>query len=146
MARLLIVDDEHSVRDFIRRCLKDLGHDIREATDAETALTALTDQPADVVFCDVKMPGEDGVWLTGQIRSRYPRTAVVLATGVSTIPPSTSMRAGVTAYLVKPFGAAALTGALTTALQWCANLPPAETSTSKTHASLDDWPDELDKL
>ena len=64
------------------------------------------------------MPGRDGVWLTGELRQRYPATAVVLATGVSSIAPRVSMQAGVVAYLVKPFAGAAIREALSLALQW----------------------------
>ncbi len=106
------------MREVIRRCLANLGHEIREAENAQDALARMAEKPADVVFCDVQMPGEDGIWLTGQIRNRYPMTAVILATAISTIAPSTSMRAGVLAYLVKPFKGKALVDALTVALKW----------------------------
>jgi FixJ family two-component response regulator len=74
--------------------------------------------PADVVFCDVQMPGHDGLWLTRQLRAQYPSTAVILATGVTTVPPNVSMQSGVLAYLVKPFRRAALLESLEQALKW----------------------------
>ena len=54
-------------------------------------------QPAAVVFCDIQMPGHDGIWLTAELRKLYRKTAVVLATGVSTVAPGVSMQSGVLA-------------------------------------------------
>lgn len=145
MAQLLIVDDEASMRAVIRRCLTDSTHEIREAGDAQAALAALAERPADVVFCDVQMPGEDGVWLTGQIRNRYPLTAVILATGVSTVAPNTSMRAGVMAYLVKPFRPAALLAAVTVALDWVEKTAAAGPHADDVGDKLSAWLDSLDE-
>src|SRR4051794_16618287 len=107
MGYILVVDDEESVRTMLRRWLEDAGHEVREAADAMEALDIMAVAPADVAFCDVQMPGKDGLWLTGELRSRFHSTAVVLATGVSTVPPRVSMQAGVMAYLVKPVTRAA---------------------------------------
>ena len=144
MAQLLIVDDEAPVRELIARCLKDLGHDLRQAGDAETALAALAEAPADLVFCDVQMPGEDGVWLTGQIRNTYPMTAVILVTGVTTIAPSTSMRKGVMAYLVKPFSAKALIAAAGAALRWVEDNKAAGAQADDVGDKLSAWLDSLE--
>ena len=101
--RVLIVDDEERVRRLLRRWVEENGHTVLEAGTAEDALAVLEKNPADVAFCDLQMGGKDGLWLTREIRNRHPRTAVVLATGISTVPPALSMQAGVVAYLVKPF-------------------------------------------
>jgi DNA-binding NtrC family response regulator len=146
MAQLLIVDDESSVRDLIRRSVEDLGHDIREAENARAALASLAETPADVVFCDVQMPGEDGLWLTGQIRNAYPMTAVVLATAVSTVAPSVSMQAGVMAYLVKPFSRVALLDALATALDWHERTKASGPRPEDVGDRLKDWLDSLEDI
>lgn len=145
MAQLLIVDDEAVTRDLIRRCIARLGHDVREAENAQAALAAMAEKPADVVFCDVQMPGEDGIWLTGQIRNAYPATAVILATGVSTVAPSTSMRAGVMAYLVKPFKAQALIDALNIALRWHESVNASGPKPDDVGDKLSAWLDSLEE-
>ena len=145
MAQVLIVDDEELMRNLIRRALTNLGHDIREAANAEEALASMAERPADVVFCDVQMPGEDGVWLTGQIRNQYPLTAVVLATGVSTVAPSTSMRAGVMAYLVKPFTAKTLIDSLNAALLWHKETATTGPKADDVGDKLAAWLDALDE-
>ena len=118
MALILIVDDEASVRQVLARWITSAGHTVREAESAAAALAEADNHEPAVVFSDVQMPGRDGVWLTGELRKRYPATAVVLATALSTIAPRVSMQAGVVAYLVKPFASAAISEALSLALQW----------------------------
>jgi DNA-binding NtrC family response regulator len=118
MPKVLVVDDEPSIRQLVGRWLGDAGHDYAAAESADAALAAMETSPAAVVFCDVQMPGHDGIWLTRQLRALYPTTAVVLATGVTTVPPNVSMQSGVLAYLVKPFRRETLLDALVTGLKW----------------------------
>lgn len=118
MPNILIVDDEPGVRRLLTRCLEDLGHEIFEAESAEAALVAMAAAPMAVVFCDIQMPGKDGLWLTMEIRKRYPVAAVVLATSVSTVPPRISLQSGVLAYLVKPFQRERVRDAANIALAW----------------------------
>jgi len=123
MALVLIVDEHTGVRQVLARWIASAGHTVREAESADAALADAEHYEPAVVFCDVQMPGDDGVWLTGELRQRYPATAVVLATGVSTIAPRVSMQSGVIAYLVKPFTSAALLDALALSLQWHSDAP-----------------------
>ena len=118
MALVLIVDDEASVRQVLARWITSAGHTVREAESAAAALREAEHREPAVVFSDVQMPGRDGIWLTGELRKRYPATAVVLATAVDTVAPRVSLQAGVAAYLVKPFAGAAISEALSLALQW----------------------------
>ena len=121
MALILVVDDEPAIRQLLCRWLAKEGHDTAEAEDAGAALDVMAATPAQVVFCDIRMPGRDGLWLTAELRERYPTTAIILATGVSTVPAQTSLQAGVLAYLVKPFQRDNLRGALNAALKWNAD-------------------------
>ena len=146
VARLLVVDDERHMREVIRLRLDGQGHDIRVADNARAALAALAESPADVVFCDIQMPGEDGIWLTNQIRNTYPMTAVVLATAVSTVAPRVSMQKGVMAYLVKPFSSSKLHEALETALRWVASAQEAGPKPDDTGVALADWLDSIKEL
>ena len=103
MSLVLIVDDEPHVRKIMRELLSHAGHECLEAENADVALEVMEKRPAPGAFCDIQMPGHDGLWLTSELRKRYPTTAVVLATGVSSVSPKISMQAGVLAYLIKPF-------------------------------------------
>lgn len=121
MALILIVDDEHGVRQVLARWIQGAGHETLEAESADAALRVMEKQPAAVAFCDIQMPGHDGLWLTAELRKRYRETAIVLATGVSTVAATISMQAGVLAYLVKPFSRESVIPALEAALAWHTN-------------------------
>jgi CheY-like chemotaxis protein len=115
---ILIVDDESPVRELLQRWLRTDGYDTRQAPDAETALDLITSSPADVVLCDVEMPGHGGLWLVERLRERFPAVAVVLATAVDSIPPSIGLQSGVTGYVVKPFDRKKLLEAVKHGVHW----------------------------
>ena len=121
MMDVLIVDDEHNVRDLMARWLESGGYSVITASTAEEALHRLeteTMTPA-VALCDIRMPGHDGLWLADRIRQTYPETAVIMATGVQDVGPAVqSLRQGVVDYLTKPFGRDRLQEAVTRGVEW----------------------------
>ena len=118
MSSVLVVDDEPAVRQFLKRWLESGGHQTAEAADADAALALAVNQEPDVVLCDVRMSGHDGLWLVDQLRRRLPRVAIVLATGLDSVPPAVSLQSGVVAYLVKPFERARVLEAVGDAAKW----------------------------
>src|SRR5688572_26420323 len=118
MTKVLVVDDEPKMRELLVRWLTPVGYEIAEAGDAVSALEIVRTSGADVVLCDVQMPGHDGLWLLHQIRAEFPAVAVVLATAVNQIPGSVTLKDGVIAYLLKPFTTASVKKAVTDAIQW----------------------------
>ena len=118
MPSVLVVDDESQIRDLLSRWIGGDGHEVRQAATAEAALDDMQSAPSDIVMCDVHMPGESGLWLTGQLRQRYPETAVVLATSDRTVPPQVSLQQGVVQYLAKPFTREEVLGAVRLAAGW----------------------------
>jgi DNA-binding NtrC family response regulator len=143
MARILIVDDESGVRQVLSRFLTAPDRTIAGAADAESALAAMATAPADVVFCDIQMPGHDGLWLTAELRRRYPATAIVLATSVSTVAPRFSMQSGVLAYVVKPFTREAIIEAFDTAIDWHRDTIARGPNAADTAERLQAWLDAL---
>ena len=144
MALILIVDDEHSVRQVLARWIQGAGHEILEAESANAALEVMEKQPAAVVFSDIQMPRHDGLWLTAELRKRYRTTAVVLATQVSTVAPHISMQAGVLAYLVKPFSQESVIHALKAALAWHTDTVATGPRPEDTPERLQEWLDSLE--
>jgi CheY-like chemotaxis protein len=61
--RILVVDDQVRVAEFCRDSLEELGHDVNAVSSAPEALTILNREEIDLVLCDVRMPGMDGVEL-----------------------------------------------------------------------------------
>jgi CheY-like chemotaxis protein len=143
MAQILIVDDEHGVRQVLARWIQGVGHETLEAESADAALQVMEKQPAAVAFCDIQMPGRDGLWLTAKLRKRYWKTAVVLATGVGTVSPLLSMQAGVLAYLVKPFSRESVTEALQAALAWHTETVATGPRPEATSERVQEWLDSL---
>jgi CheY-like chemotaxis protein len=113
---ILVVDDEDGVRKLLTAWVTSLGHEVKSAPDATTALTLLAEGPVDAAICDILMPGHDGVWLIDQMRQDYPNVAIVIATGISDMTPSVTLQAGIAGYLVKPFRLDDLRAALDNAL------------------------------
>ena len=112
--RVLIVDDEESMRTLLRSWVeREGGSTVIEASTAEEGLEkALSDSPA-VALCDIRLPGEDGLWLAAQIRIHQPQTAVVMTTGVLEFDAAVnSLHSGAVDYLVKPFTRERLSEAL----------------------------------
>jgi DNA-binding NtrC family response regulator len=117
---ILIVDDDAGVRHLLRRFLTLAGHEVREAGTAQDAMAMVEQLPPAVAFCDVHMPGANGLWLADQIRSASPATAMVLATGDPDIPASESLRPGIVAYLLKPLDRRDVWSAVDEGLRWSA--------------------------
>jgi DNA-binding NtrC family response regulator len=117
MTSVLVVDDEPAVRMLTVRWLESKGMRVRGTTSADDAIRMLQSEEAGVVVCDVQMPGHDGVWLAGQIRRRFPDTAIVMATGGYDLDAAVAcIRLGVCDYLTKPFGRDRLVEAVSSAM------------------------------
>jgi putative two-component system response regulator len=102
--KILIVDDEKTVRRSLNKCLTRNGFSCDEAANAAEALENLEKKPADLVILDIMMPGTSGSELLPQIKNSYPDTAVVMATAV--VEPDTiinCMKNGAQDYITKPF-------------------------------------------
>jgi len=102
--RILVVDDEHAVRDALRRALDLAGYDVQIAPAAEPALGLLRERPPDAIVLDVLMPGMDGIELCRQLRAGGDRTPVLMLTARDGVGDRVSgLDAGADDYLVKPF-------------------------------------------
>ena len=100
---VIIVDDDEPTCQLLADCVRILGFDVQIATSAMQALAMMRERPVNIAFCDIVMPGYDGVWLINRIRRDFPRTAVVVATGLAKIDPGVAMAPCVAAHVVKPF-------------------------------------------
>ena len=102
--KILIVDDEKTVRRSLNKCLTNNGFICSEAASAEEALGSLDNDPPDLVILDIMMPGRTGSSLLPEIRRKHPDTAIVMATAV--VEPDTivdCMKNGALDYITKPF-------------------------------------------
>ena len=107
--RVLLVEDDHSLREALADTLMIGGYDYLQAPDAETALSLLRQENVSMVISDVNMPGMDGHALLRNLRSNYPHLPVLLMTAYGTVQQAvTAIRDGAVDYLVKPFAPKAL--------------------------------------
>ncbi len=119
MSSILVVDDEPAVRVLTSRWLETIGLPARAAASADQALEVMAAESADVVLCDVWMPGHDGLWLAERLRADYPETAVIMATGGRDLDTAiASLRLGVLDYLVKPYSRERLRESVEHGLEW----------------------------
>jgi CheY-like chemotaxis protein len=134
---ILLVDDEPTVRDVLRRWLEPAGYATRQAEHSRAALAMIADSPPTVVVCDVEMPGPNGLWLIGQLRERFPSVAVVLCTHVDDVTPSISLQGAVVAYVLKPFRQAQVLAAVAQAVAW--QTGAAARASTATPDGIDAW-------
>jgi DNA-binding NtrC family response regulator len=118
MSLVLIVDDQCGIRELLVSWISREGYQTAQATDAEAALDLMMGRPADVVVCDVQIPGQGEFWLAARLHERFPDTAIILATGDRTEPPVISLQPGVVVYLAMPFGREAMLKAVRIGFQW----------------------------
>jgi len=81
--KILVVDDEESLRDLLHEALIELGHSVLVAENGRQALARLAETPVDVIITDLQMPEMDGMELTVEVRRRYPEVDVIAITGFS---------------------------------------------------------------
>jgi len=102
-ARLLIVDDELSVRDSLGKWFREEGYDITVAESASEALTRLADQKFDLAILDIKMRGTDGIELQKRIREIDSELITMMMTGYASVETAVeAMKNGAYDYLTKP--------------------------------------------
>ncbi|MEW6358849.1 MAG: sigma-54 dependent transcriptional regulator [Planctomycetota bacterium] len=102
--RLLIVDDEKSLRTTLSIILKKEGYETEAAADGAEALSVFREKPADVVLVDLNMPNMDGIALLKELKDLDPHILVIIMTAFSTWDSAvTAMRLGAYDYIKKPF-------------------------------------------
>lgn len=102
-ARLLVIDDEPAIRDTMRMILEYEGYDVLLAGSGQEGLAMVERESPDLVFLDIKMPGLDGIEAARRILARQPIPVVMLTAYGNEELIARAVRAGVFAYLVKPY-------------------------------------------
>jgi excisionase family DNA binding protein len=103
-ARVLVVDDEATIRDLLSKTLALAEYDVDLAPDGRTALERLRMIPYDLLITDLKMPGVDGLAVIREARRLKADIPVIIITGFSTEASAIeAVNLGVSGYLTKPF-------------------------------------------
>jgi two-component system response regulator MprA len=102
--RILVVDDDRSVRDALRRALTLGGYEVDAAEDGLQALTRMSSSSVDAVVLDVGMPEVDGLEVCRRLRGSGDRTPILMLTARDAVSDRIDgLDAGADDYLVKPF-------------------------------------------
>jgi len=104
MSRILVVDDELSMRDFLSIMLKKEGHEVVAAENGGSALKVIQSEIFDLLITDIKMPGVDGMEVLKTVKEVSPETVVIMITAFATTGTAVeAMKLGAYDYITKPF-------------------------------------------
>ena len=107
---IMVVDDERSVRDSLRKYFVESGYEADSAEDATEALKKLQKQEWDVIFLDIRLPGMDGMELQKRIKSVAPNTIIIMITAYASVDTAVqSLKEGAYDYITKPVDPSYLT-------------------------------------
>jgi len=102
-SKILVVDDEAAIRNFLVRVLQIGGYHVQSASNGNEALKRLENTRYDLLLTDIKMDQVDGVELLRTAKRHYPDLAVILLTGHASVPSAVAaLRHGAHDYLLKP--------------------------------------------
>jgi len=102
--RILVVDDEASIRDLLAKTLALAEYEVETAADAATALNRIRASQYNLLIADLRMPGMDGLTLIRQVKRIRSELPVIIITGFSSEASAIeAVNLGVAGYLRKPF-------------------------------------------
>ncbi|MFC2071836.1 sigma-54-dependent transcriptional regulator [Chloroflexota bacterium] len=109
LGRVLVVDDDKSIRNVVQRILEEVGYDVVTAANGQEALDKVSQLMPEAVVLDIKMPGMSGMEVLTQIAANRHDICVVMATAVYDAQTAVdAMKLGAYDYITKPFSRADL--------------------------------------
>jgi len=102
--KVMVVDDEPTVRDLLKRTLEGVGYEVVTAGSGLEALERVCEQEVGVVLLDIKMPGMTGMEVLGKLTADWPEICVIMVTALADAQTAIkSMQLGAYDYITKPF-------------------------------------------
>ena len=103
MARILLIDDERAIRDMFAMYLKRLGHEVTSAEDGRSGLAAFERADPELVLCDLRMPGMDGIEVLATLTREHPEKPVIVVSGMGGMGDAIqALKLGAWDYVTKP--------------------------------------------
>ena len=103
MRKLLVVDDEIEICEFLKTFFQEREYEVSTATSGEAAIHQVQEWHPGVVLLDVHMPGMDGMIVLKRIKEKFPSTKVIMVTALETREKiEEAMRLGADNYITKP--------------------------------------------
>ena len=104
LGKVLVVDDEETVRSLLKRTLEGAGYDVATAANGQEALDKVSGIEFDAALLDMKMPGMSGIEVLQQLTAHQPHTCVLMVTAVGDAETAIeAMKVGAYDYIIKPF-------------------------------------------
>lgn len=114
--RILVVDDDEGVRDYLRSILEREGYEVADAVDGESAVERFRESSADLIITDIIMPGKEGIELILDIRKDHPNVPIIAISGGGRISPDDYLKTaeliGAQRSIAKPIERAEILGAV----------------------------------
>src|SRR5688572_32571704 len=128
VTRVLVVDDDASVRQMLTEYLSAHGYDVRQAASGEAMRAELERALPAIVLLDIGLPGEDGLTLARYLRERHD-VGIIMVTGAGDVVDRVAgLEVGADDYIAKPFDPRELRARLKSVLRRLENKPAAKTS------------------
>jgi two-component system copper resistance phosphate regulon response regulator CusR len=122
--RILVVEDEPGIYDFIERGLRTHGYDVITATDGEAGIERALEEPVDLVILDMMLPRRSGLEVLAAVRSAKPTLPVIVLTARGDVEDRIAgLDAGAMDYLTKPFSLSELAARIRAHLRVAAQAP-----------------------
>ncbi|WP_292051612.1 MULTISPECIES: cell cycle two-component system response regulator CpdR [unclassified Brevundimonas] len=102
MARILLAEDDSSLRGFLKRALERTGHDVVDCENGDEAIDALQDQSFDLLLTDIVMPGADGIEVARNATARYPEMKIMFISGFAAVALTAAQASPQAKVLAKP--------------------------------------------
>ncbi len=102
MARILLAEDDDSLRGFLGRALERAGHEVTICENGDEAIASLDDGPWDLLLTDIVMPGADGIEVAREAAQRQPELRIMFITGFAAVALSAAQSAPQAKVLSKP--------------------------------------------
>jgi len=106
-ARILLIEDEASVRECLAYALAHAGYEVLEAADGKEGITLYHKAPADLIITDLIMPEQDGLEVIMEVRRNFPEAKIIAISGGGRLRNTgylkTAKKLGATSTLIKPF-------------------------------------------
>jgi two-component system KDP operon response regulator KdpE len=121
--RILVVDDETSIRRYLRAALSAQGFDVYEAANGQEAINDVVSNHPDLIILDLGLPDFDGIEVTRRLREWSQTPIIILSVREAENDKIAALDAGADDYLTKPFGTGELMARMRVALRRVTNMP-----------------------
>lgn len=137
MVRILVVEDEPAIADFVQRGLRAEGHQVEVAHDGPTGEERALSGEMDLVVLDRMLPGRDGLQILQTVRAQHPELPVILLTARAEVADRVQgLDAGATDYVSKPFAFEELAARVRAHLRAPVQVKATELTAAGIHADL----------